>query len=154
MPSKVALIMLSLISSMMLKVNVNDRPIMHLNIDEIGFKGDIYPKESYLNDIDKNIIIMDESDYPDRESGIVIIGGHSGIGKYAYFKHLNKLKVNDLVELTYNGETYNYHVINIYLDFKDGSIDVNNYNNKNILILYTCNPGDKENYLVITCEKV
>lgn len=153
MPRVLAVIILSLISSIMLKVRVDELPIMHLNIDEIDFKGDIYSKDSNLNNIEKNIIIMDESDYPDKEGGIVIIGGHSGIGKYAYFKFLNKLNINDLVELTYNNETYNYHVINIYLDPKDGSIGINNYNNKNMLILYTCNPGDKENYLVIACER-
>jgi hypothetical protein len=42
MPRVLAVIILSLISSIMLKVRFDELPIMHLNIDEIGFKGDIY----------------------------------------------------------------------------------------------------------------
>lgn len=130
-----------------------EETLIDIEIPKINLKGKIYAKNSKLNDIDKNIIIMKESDYPDKESGIVIIGAHSGIGKYAYFKHLNKLEENDYIYLTYNNNKYSYKVINTYLDSKDGYISISNIDNKNKLFLYTCNPNDKEHYLVIECER-
>lgn len=130
-------------------VTIVEEPLMILDIPKISFKGNIYKKESKLNNIDKNIIIMNDSSLPSDENGIVIIGGHSGVGKYAYFKNLNKLQVGDKISLKYNNKIYIYEVVNYYLDNKDGSIKITNYNNKNKLIIYTCNPNDKNNYLVI-----
>jgi LPXTG-site transpeptidase (sortase) family protein len=136
------------------EVKKEEKELMTLIIPKINFEGKIYNKNSLLNDIDKNIIIMNESDMPDKESGIVIIGGHSGYGKYAYFKNLNKLDINDEIIINYLGNKYIYHVVNFHLDFKDGSISINNNNNnKNKLFLFTCNPNDKNNYLVYDCER-
>lgn len=130
-----------------------EKPIMKLEIPKINFKGNIYNVHSELNDIDKNIIIMKDSDMPDEKNSILIIGGHSGYGKYAYFDNLKELKKDDNVSLTYKNKKYNYKIINHYLDSKDGSISVNNYKDKNILILYTCYT-DKKNYLVYVAEMV
>lgn len=130
-----------------------EKPIMKLEIPKINFKGNIYNVHSELNDIDKNIIIMKDFDMPDEKNSILIIGGHSGYGKYAYFDNLKELKKDDNVSLTYKNKKYNYKIINHYLDSKDGSISVNNYKDKNILILYTCYT-DKKNFLVYVAEMV
>ena len=126
---------------------------MILEIPKLKFIGKIYNKNSKLNNIDKNIIIMKESDMPDIDGGILIVGGHSGYGKYAYFKNLNKLKIDDEIIINYNDKKYIYKVKDTHLDNKDGSISINNINKKNKLFLYTCNPNDKNNYLVIDCER-
>ena len=135
------------------KNNKQEKEIMILEIPKINFIGKIYSKESKLNDIDKNIIIMKESDYPDKENGILIIGGHSGIGRLAYFKNLNKLDIKDIVKIKYESKEYIYEVVNYYLDDKNGNIIINNSNNKKKLFLYTCNPSDKKNYLVVVLEE-
>jgi len=136
------------------KINTvaKEKELMTLEIPKINFTGKIYNKNSKLNNIDKNIIIMKESDMPDKESGIIIIGGHSGIGKYAYFKYLNKLEIDDIVIINYLNKKYYYKVIEFHLDSKDGSISINNMNKKNKLFLFTCNPNDKNNYLVYNLE--
>ena len=131
-----------------------EKELMTLIIPKINFKGKIYNKNSKLNNIDKNIIIMSESNMPNEKEGIIIIGGHSGYGKYAYFKDLNKLEVNDEIIINYLGNNYIYRVIEYHLDSKDGSISINNNNKKNKLFLYTCNPNDKNNYLVYDCEMI
>ena len=135
-----------------LKNNKEEKELMTLEIPKINFKGNIYNKNSKLNNIDKNIIIMKESNMPDEEGGIIIIAGHSGYGKYAYFKHLNKLEKEDIVILNYLNKKYYYKVIDYYLDSKDGSISINNVNKKNKLFLFTCNPNDKNNFLVYNLE--
>ena len=138
------------------KENINiikeEKELMIIEIPKINFIGKIYNKNSKLNNIDKNIIIMNESNMPDEEGGIIIIGGHSGYGKYAYFKHLNKLEIGDEVIIKYLNKKYYYKVIDYYLDSKDGSISINNVNKKNKLFLFTCNPNDKNNYLVYNLE--
>lgn len=138
------------------KENINiikeEKELMIIEIPKINFIGKIYNKNSKLNNIDKNIIIMNESNMPDEDGGIIIIGGHSGYGKYAYFKHLNKLEIGDEVIIKYLNKKYYYKVIDYYLDSKDGSISINNVNKKNKLFLFTCNPNDKNNYLVYNLE--
>lgn len=136
------------------KVEEKNAILMHIEIPKISVSQDIYGKDSKLNDIDKNVIIMKESDYPDEVGGMVIIGGHSGYGKYAYFKNLNLLKTGDEIIIKYRNIKYKYKVINYYLDKKDGSINISKSDNKSKLFLYTCNPNDKKNYLVIVCELI
>ncbi len=130
-----------------------EKELFTLEIPKIKLKQNVYNKNSILNDIEKNVIIMKESNLPDEENGIVIIGAHSGYGKYAYFKNLNKIDINDEIIIHYNNKDYIYKVIEYHLDSKDGSISINNFNKKNKLFLYTCNPNDKNNYLVYDCER-
>lgn len=136
-----------------IKENNNDAILMQIKIPSINLSGNIYEKNSKSNDINKNIVLMNESSYPDEDEGVVIIGAHSGIGKIAYFRNLNKLNISDEILIYYDNIQYKYSVKNIYLDVKDGSIIVNTYNKKRKLYLYTCNPGDKSNYLVVVAEQ-
>ena len=143
---------MNMINKSKIKTEVVEKSIMKIEIPKIKLEGKIYNKNSKLNNIDKNIIVMKDSDMPSDDNGIVIIGGHSGIGKYAYFKNLNKLKIKDKVYIYYKNKKYTYEVVNYYLDNKDGSIRISNYNNINKLFIYTCNPNDKKNYLIIECN--
>ena len=142
------------IQDLIVTSQIEEKELMTIEIPKINVKNKIYNKKSKLNNIDLNVIIMNESDYPDKKDGTVIIGAHSGIGKLAYFKNLNKLEIGDLVYLEYKGIKYTYRVTDSHLDKKDGSIVINYNNSKKILYLYTCNPKDKNNYLVLVCENV
>ena len=127
-----------------------EKELMTIVIDKLGINNKIYSKDSKLNNIDENVIIMNESDYPDKENSTVIIGAHSGVGAKAYFKDFNKLVIGDTVTLKYKDNEYIYKITDIKKDDKDGKISIN-YNDKgNRLILYTCYPNDKTSYMVIT----
>jgi len=128
-------------------------PIMNIKIEKIGINNSIYDKGTKENDIDKNVIILEDSDYPDKLYGTVLIGAHSGTGSKAYFKNLNKLAVGDTITLTYNNKTYNYKINKISKDDKDGKIRIDYGTKANRLILYTCYPGDKKSYLVISSTR-
>ena len=132
----------------------NEQPIMILSIPKINVINKIYSKNSIENDIDKNVQLMEESDFPDYMNGNVILGGHSGTGRLAYFKDLNQLVIGDLITLNYNDVDYLYKVVNYYSDDKDGSIVISRDSNKSSLTLFTCMPNDKNNYLVIVGELV
>lgn len=127
-----------------------EKEIMTIKIEKINLNRKIYAKESKLNNIDKNVIIMKESDYPDEKFSTVILGAHSGTGDIAFFKDLNKLSKGDVIELTYKNKKYKYTVDNLSKDRKDGKIKITYCSNEKRLILYTCYPNDKSNYLVVT----
>ena len=93
---------------------------------------------------------MEESDYPDEINSTVILGAHSGTGDIAYFKDLNKLSKGDVITLTYKNKKYKYTVDSLSKDRKDGKIKITYCSNNKRLILYTCYPNDKSNYLVVT----
>ena len=59
---------------------IKEEVLMQIEIPKINLNNNIYPKNSSKNNIDKNVIIMNESSMPDEESGLVIIGAHSGTG--------------------------------------------------------------------------
>lgn len=134
-------------------INEKEEPIMTLSIPSIGVKNNIYSKDSSYNDIDKNVIIMNESSFPSDDLGNVILGAHSGTGPVAYFKNFDKLKIDDEVYLEYDNVSYLYKIKKIYDDLKDGKIRIN-MNSKDTLTLYTCKPHDKNNYLVVVAYKV
>lgn len=96
--------------------------IMHISIPKINVENDIYDKGSSYNDINKNVMIMKESDMPDLAKGNVIIGGHSGSGRLAYFKDFSLLDIGDEIFINYNDNKFSYIISNIYTDLKDGSI--------------------------------
>ncbi len=139
-----------LILSIMLIIFPKDTPIMNIKIDKLKINNPIYEKGSINNNIDKNVIILDESDYPDKQNGTVLIGAHSGTAKESYFKNLNKLVIGDVIKLTYRDKLYKYKVDKISKDNKDGKISINYENKKNRLVLFTCYPKDKNNYLIVS----
>lgn len=133
-------------------VTNKESPIMHISIPKIKVENDVYSKDSISNNIDKNVQIMGESDMPDDEWGNVILGGHSGTGRFAYFKDFSLLDIGDKIVILYNGKKYSYSIINIYSDDKDGKIVIRRDISKNYLTLFTCNPQDKGSYLVVVSE--
>ena len=137
--SKILLIIVTIMSSL------SDKPIMNIKIDKININEMIYAKHSINNNIDKHVIIHEESGVPGNNIPI-IIGAHSGIGPLAYFKNLNKLEINDEIKLNYKEKEYTYFVINKYKDDKNGMIKVSGDND---LILFTCYPNNSNYYLII-----
>ena len=129
--------------------NINNSvelPVMFIDIPKIGVYEEIYDKTSINNDINKHVIIMKESSYPG-EGKNVIIGAHSGSGPLAYFKDLDRLEIGDQIIIKYLDNKFVYVVNNIHKDDKNGKIVIKENDG---LTLFTCYPGDKNNYLIIS----
>lgn len=124
-----------------------DDSIGKLEIEKIKLKQKLYPINSPKNNIEKNVTILSYSEEPNIDNSIMFIAAHSGTGKLAYFKNLNKLKKNDIIKLTFKNNNYIYQVKDIWEIKKTGTIDVEKENNTQ-LILTTCSPT-KENYQLI-----
>lgn len=124
---------------------------MILEIPKINLKKGILKKNDKNNNIDKNVTILKQSSYPDKNGNIFLIA-HSGTSKKSFFKDINKLNKKDRAYLFYNGIKYKYEVNNIYEIEKNNNIIIKT-NNINNLFLITCSQKNKSNYLVIELKK-
>lgn len=122
-----------------------------LKIPKIDLEKGLASKDSYWNNVNKNIQILSESDMPDVENGNVILASHSGNGKVSYFRKLNKLQNDDIVSIFYNGKEYKYKMVNSYEIEKNGYAHIVRNKEKSTLTLITCKHNTNKQIVVI-CE--
>lgn len=110
---------------------------MLIEIPKIKLKKNLYPNNSVLNNIDKNLMVI--GNMPN-EKGKLIIAGHSGEGEAAYFNDLAYLELEDEIYIYYNEILYTYVIYDIYDIEKTGKLYLNK-NENNIVVLVTCKIG-------------
>ena len=125
----------------------NNEIIGTLTIDKLNLSKDIYDINSSHNNVDENVTILND------DINLIVLAAHSGPGYIAFFDDLDKLELNDTINLTYKGKDFIYKVTNIEEQAKDGTIEINK-TNKQRLILTTCSKKDKNKQLVVTTEKI
>ena len=125
--------------------------IAYLKIPKINLIKGLVDKSSGLNNVDKNIQILKESDMPDKENGNLVLAAHSGNSNVSYFKDLDKLEINDRIHIEYNSKQYEYKVVNYYIVEKIGYVDIIRNKDKSTLTLITC-VENANKQLVVICE--
>lgn len=133
------------------KVEVNY--IAVIKIPKIGLEKGLASKDSYWNNVNRNIQILTESDMPDVDKGNVILAGHSGNSGVSYFRKLNKLQIDDKVSISYNGKEYVYKMVNSYEIEKNGYAHILRNAEKTTLTMITCKHNTNKQ-LVVICELV
>lgn len=123
-----------------------------LKINKIELNRGFYDKNSDQNNVNKNIMMIAESDYPDTKNGNVILAAHSGSSYIGFFKNLYKLEKGDVAQLTYKGKEYNYRIVNIYTELKDGDVAIYRDLNKKTLTLITCTKDDDTKQTIYILE--
>lgn len=126
----------------------------NISIPKIDLKRGFVSKDSKYNNVNRNIYIVPESDYPDKEGGNFILASHSGTSSISFFKNLYKLSIGDKVDITYNNKNYTYIITNIYTDLKDGDVAIKRDKSKTTLTLITCTKGDKTTQTIYICERI
>lgn len=121
---------------------VKEEFLMLLEIEKLNLKKGIYDFNSPLNDVSKNVQLINGSTFPDTLYSNVILASHSGNSKISYFKNLERLEMGDSAILYYKNYKYKYKLVRIYQELKDGSIVIRREKKQNHLILITC---DKRN---------
>lgn len=121
-----------------------------LKIPKINLERGLVNPNSYLNNINYNIQILKNSAMPDQEYGNVILAAHSGNARVSYFRNLDKLSINDEMEILYKGKTYYYKVVNIYDIEKTGTAKIIRNNKTNTLTLVTCRHNTNRQIIVIS----
>ena len=133
---------------------VTDEYIGYLTIPKINLTKGFLDKRSTENDVEKNIIVVDGSNYPDKEKGNLILAGHSGTGWKAFFNELYRLQPGDTAYITYKGKKYVYSFINIYTQPKVGKLAIYRDYDKTTLTLITCTNNDSTTQTVYIAELI
>ena len=131
---------------------VTDEYIGYLTIPKINLNKGFLDKRSTENDVEKNILVVDGSNYPDVDRGNLILAGHSGTGWKAFFNDLYKLSVNDVAYITYKGKKYTYTIVNIYKQPKIGRLAIYRNYDKTSLTLITCTNDDSTTQTIYIAE--
>ncbi len=122
---------------------VREEFLMLLEIEKLNLKKGIYSFDSPLNDVAKNIQLIQGSTLPDQLYSQVILASHSGNSDISYFKNLDRLEIGDLATLYYKNYKNEYKLVHIYQELKDGSIIIHRDKKQDHLILITCDKRNK-----------
>ena len=131
---------------------VTDEYIGYLTIPKINLTKGFVDKRSSENDVEKNILIINGSNYPDVENGNFILAGHSGTGWKAFFNELYQLNINDEAYVTYKGKKYVYNLVNIYTQPKVGKVAIYRNYDVRTLTLITCTNNDQTTQTIYILE--
>ena len=123
-----------------------------LEIPRVHLKRGFYNTDNKYNDIKYNVMFLPGSDLPDVQNGNLILVAHSGTGYNSYFRTLYKLNIGDTASVTYNGNVYNYRIVNIYNVDKVGWVDVIRNESKTCLTLITCTKDDDNHQTIYVAE--
>lgn len=126
--------------------------IGYLSIPKINLNKGFVDKRSTENDVEKNIMVIEGSTYPNVERGNFILAGHSGTGWKAFFNELYRLNIGDEVYVTYKGKKYTYKFTNIYKQQKTGKIAIYRNYDKTALTLVTCTNNDETTQTIYIAE--
>ena len=124
-----------------------------IEINKIKLKKGFYRKNSSKNIINQNIMLLSESIMPDKDNSIIYLAAHSGTGYLAFFKDIDKLTNQDIINLYYQDKKYTYLVTDIYEYPKNGQIIVNRNIHESYLVLTTCS-HNKNMQLVIISKQI
>ena len=113
-----------------------------VDISKIGLYKGFYNKNSNLNNVKFNLYVLPESNYPDTESGNLIIAGHSGNYNNSYFANLYLLELGDTINIHNNNKNYVYKIDKIYNEEKTGRVRILRNKSKTTLTLITCTKDD------------
>ncbi len=128
--------------------------IGYLTIPKINLKKGFLDYRSTENDVEKNILVVEGSTYPDVEKGNLILAGHSGTGWKAFFNELYQLAVGDQLIVNYKNKVYTYNIVNIYKQDKVGKIGIYRNYDKTTLTLVTCTNNDSKTQTIYISELV
>ena len=120
------------------KKEYNYNYLGYLEIPKIGLKRGFLSKESKYNNIDYNVTVSEQANYPD-EAGNFILMAHSGDAYISYFRYLYKLEIGNYAYVTYKGVKYKYQLVKIEEQNKTGLVAIHRPRyDVNGLTLITC----------------
>lgn len=120
-----------------------------LEIKKIDLIRGFYNKNSRLNNVNRNIQLLNDSDMPNIENGNLILAAHCGSSSVSFFRNLPKLNIGDQATIYYEGKTYNYKLVKNYEINKTGTASIIRNKSKNTLTLITCKHNTKKQLVFI-----
>ncbi len=126
----------------------NEDIILKIESININNKIEISSINKYVN----GIVMFYEYGRPDNKFN-TIIGAHSGYGDNAYFNNLSLIKENDIIEITYYGDTYTYQTNSVY-KVNENDVSILKNEEENLLILITCNIENIKERIIVKASKI
>ncbi len=126
--------------------------IAYLKIDKINLNTGLVAKNSFYNNVDRNVLTQKSSEYPDVSGSNLILASHSGNSNISYFRNLYKLKIGDKAVLSYKNHNYSYKIVDIYEVLKKGTVPIRRNKNATCLTLITCTKNSKTKQTVYILE--
>ena len=126
---------------------VNNDYYGYLIIPSINMNLGFYDYDDERNNVNQNVTLIKSN-----IENTFILAAHSGHGYLAYFNDLRYLKVDDEIILKFDTQENHYIIKRIRNEIKDGSINI--LNEKNQVILTTCNQVKKGYQLIIEASLV
>ena len=123
-----------------------------IEIPSINLKRGVVNSTKNFSSINYAISVDKNSNYPN-ENGNFILYAHSGNSSIAYFKNLNKVKLNESIYIYYDGVRYEYIITNKYDIAKTGKAKILSSTDNKYITLITCNQ-EKEGYQIVVVGKI
>lgn len=114
-----------------------------LEIPKINLKKEIYSICDKRNNVEKNILVHENSNFPKN----IILASHSGNRSNAYFKDLYKLKIKDDITIYYQNKVYKYIIEEIEEQNKTGNLYLKEDLSERI-ILITCTKNNNKTQMI------
>lgn len=127
--------------------------IGELSIKDIRLQRGFVSKNSKYNNINYNIAIAKEADYPDVEKGNFILMAHSGNAYISFFDKLYRLEIGAIATVSYEAETYTYRLVKVYTQPKTGKVAIFRNPDIKTLTLITCTHDDDYNQSIYIFEE-
>ncbi len=121
-----------------------------LSIPKIHFQKGFYNIDDERNNVNQNIEVLKTSEMPNVLGSSLIIAGHKGNSYLGYFNDLDKLEINDEIDIYYNNYKYQYEVFDIYELDKNGKITFSKNIHENYLVLTTCSKKKDKQLIVLS----
>jgi len=118
-----------------------------LEIPSINLKSGVVDNTKNFDSIRYAISVDNSSNYPDK-NGNFILYAHSGNSNMSFFRNLNKVNINDRINVYFNGIKYKYKIIKKYDIEKSGTASVLSSKENKYITLITCNQ-ERKGYQVV-----
>ena len=136
------------------KYKDNYNYIGYLEIPKIGLKRGFLDKKSKYNNIEYNITVSSQADFPDKKGGNLILFAHSGNAYIAFFNYLYKLNTGDKAYVTYKNKKYEYKMAKVEVQPKTGEVVIHRNFDVTTLTLITCTNNDSTTQTIYIFEIV
>lgn len=125
-----------------------------LEIPKIGLKRGFYNTDSRYNNIQYNVTLVSGSTMPDVENGNTILIAHSGDAYISYFAYLWRLGIGDHAYITYGGRKFDFQIVDIYENAKNGAVTIRRNVEKTTLTMITCTKNNDSTQTIYIAELV
>lgn len=124
----------------------DDDILLELDIPRINLMRKVYNINSSLNNVDKNVEILKNSNL---DKNLYFLASHSGGGNASYFDALVYLEIGDFIWINKEREKYAFVIEEVFYIQKNGYFEVSYNKEGNNLFLITCSLKYKNKQLVI-----